>query len=107
MNFLVSSGLCIFVNGQYQMGTQSTHVGSDSPHLMKHHTNWRLQAIEAIENLDEQELMYTVQVSLSKKDFQKLREEMVQFIKQFLDTVYPSPAEEIANLNIDWFWIRD
>lgn len=107
LKFLVEAGLCTIVNGRYKIGTQSTHVGTDSIHLLKHHTNWRLQAIQATENLDESELMYTVQVSLSKKDFNKLREEMVQFIQNFLETVYPSPAEEIANLNIDWFWIRD
>lgn len=106
LRFLVETGLCTENSGRYKMGTQSTHVGLGSPHLIKHHTNWRLRALQAAENLDEIELMYTVQVSLSEKDFEKLREEMVQFIKIFLETVYSSPAEELANLNIDWFWIR-
>lgn len=106
MRFLTQTGLCLESSGSYSMGTQSTHVGQDSPHLIKHHTNWRLRAIQAAENLDERELMYTVQVSLSRKDFALLREEMVQFIQRFLEKVYPSPAEEIANLNLDWFYIR-
>jgi len=50
--------------------------------------------------------MYTVNVSLSKKDFDSLREEMVQFTEKFLKTVYLSPAEDIACFNIDFFWLR-
>ena len=72
---------------------------------MKHHANWRIKAIEASEMLEEEELMYTAQVSLSKKDFAILREEMATFIKTFLDRVHASPAEEIACFNLDWFWI--
>ena len=106
MNFCLETGLCIEAGGRYTMGTQSTHVESGSPHLIKHHTNWRLRAIQAAENLSEQELMYTVTVSLSRSDFDKLREDMVQTIKRFLETVYPSPAEDIACFNMDWFWIR-
>lgn len=50
--------------------------------------------------------MYTVQVSLSREDFSQLRESMVRFIKEFLKTVHASPAEEIANFNLDFFWIE-
>jgi uncharacterized protein (TIGR02147 family) len=106
MRFFVQTGLCIESSGRYTMGTQSTHVANGSPHLIRHHTNWRLRALQAAENLDDKELMYTVNVSLSKKDFEKLREEMVQYIKSFLESVYPSPAEDIACFNLDWFWIR-
>jgi uncharacterized protein (TIGR02147 family) len=106
MAFFLETGLCVENNGRFRMGTQSTHVDSGSPHLAKHHANWRLRAIQAAENLDEKELMYTVNVSLSKADFEKLREEMVQYIQKFLETIYPSPAEDIACFNLDWFWIR-
>ena len=77
-----------------------------STHLIRHQTDWRIKSIQAGEDLSEKELMFTCPVSLSKKDFEKLREEIVQFIKKFLDTVHQSPAEEIACLNMDWFWIR-
>lgn len=93
-------------NGRYVIGTQSTHLEVHSPHLHKHHTNWRLKAIQSSENLSDQELIYTVNVALSESDFSKLRESMVQFIKGFLDTVHPSPSEELACFNLDFFWIR-
>lgn len=106
VRFLAAANLLQERNGKYSMTSQSTHLESTSPHLLKHHSNWHIKAIEAAERLSEKELMYTAQVSLSKDDFSILREEMVKFIRSFLDKVHSSPAEEIANLNIDWFWIK-
>jgi plasmid maintenance system antidote protein VapI len=104
--FLSGTGLCIETNGRFMTGTQSTHLEQGSPHLLKHYTNWRLRALKAAEALHEQELMYTINVALSVDDFIALREEMVQFIKTFLAKALPSPSEEVACLNMDWFWIR-
>lgn len=106
LDFLKSASLLVEKDGRYQMGSQSTHVGTESPHWLRHHTNWRLRAVAANESLQENELMYTVNVSLSKKDFEHLREQMVGFIKKFLNRVHASPAEEIACFNLDFFWIR-
>ncbi len=106
MRFLTESGLCIESENYFQTGTQGTHLEFGSPHLLKHHTNWRLRAIQSAENLSEDELMYTVTVGLSEKDFIYLREEMTSFIKKFLDRIHPSPSEEIACFNMDWFRIR-
>lgn len=106
MNFLLRCGLCTEKNGRYGMGAQKTHLEQGSPHLLKHYSNWRIRAIQRSERLSAQELMYTAPVSLSRKDFESLREEMVQFIKRFLDRVHDSPAEELACFNLDFFWIE-
>ena len=107
MRFLVETQLCIENNEHFFTGTQSTHLEQSSPYLLKHHANWRLRAITAAENLNEKEMMYTLNVALSQKDFDILREEMVIFVTDFLKKVYPSPSEEIACFNMDWFWIRN
>jgi hypothetical protein len=106
MRFLREANLVKEEAGRYKMGIQSTHVAQGSPHLLKHHANWRIKAIQTSESLTAKELMFTSQVSLSEKDFEGLREEMVKFIKSFIAQVEASPAEEIASLNLDWFWIR-
>ena len=106
VEFLKSSGLIYEESGSFKMSTQSTHVGTDSPFLIKHLTNWHLRAISAAEDLKETELMYSSNVSLSKKDFEKLREKMLIFIKDFLKEVHESPAEDIACFNLDFFWVR-
>lgn len=106
IRFLVESNLVFENKNKYLTGTQSTHLEQSSQYLLKHHTNWRLRAVQAAENLNEKELMYTVNVALSEKDFGFLREEMVSFVENFLAKVHPSPSEEIACFNLDWFWIR-
>ena len=106
MKFLVGAGLCVEEADRFKMGIQKTHLGQGSPFLPRHHANWRVRAIQRSENLEDSELMYTVPVSLSKKDFSELREEMAEFIKKFLDKVHDSDAEEIACFNLDWFWIK-
>ncbi len=106
LGFLVEIGLCIHREGRYLLGAQRTHLEQGSPHALKHHANWRLRAIHQSEWLDERELMYTAPVSLSRADFENLREEMADFIKKFLSKVHASPAEEIACFNMDFFWIK-
>lgn len=106
LSFLVETGLCKEQEGRYFLGVQKTHLAEGSPHLLRHHANWRIRAIRQSEELSPKELMYTVPVSLSREDFDVLREEMVQFIKSFLERVHASPAQEIACFNMDFFWIR-
>lgn len=106
IKFLVETGLCVDDGGLFKMGAQKTHVEQGSPHLLKHHANWRIRAIRQSEDLLPTELMYTAPVSLSKKDFDFLREEMAAFIDKFLKKVHASPAEEIACFNLDFFWIK-
>ena len=88
------------------MTENHTHIGKGSPHLLKHHANWRIKAIQYSEELSENELMYTANVSISKNDFDELREKMVQFIKSFVTSAQASEAEEIATFHMDFMWIK-
>ena len=106
LRFLTETGLCVVKDDRYHMGAQSTHLGQGSPHLLKHHSNWRVRAMRRAEDLAEKELMYTAPVSLSEEDFAVLRESMLQFIKSFLAKVHASPAEEVACFNLDFFWVK-
>lgn len=105
LDFLKESGLVVEQNGILKPGVKSTHVPKGSPFLIKHHANWRIKALEKSEVLSDEELMYSVNISLSRKDFKNLRGQMVEFIQNFLKTVHASPAEEIAQLNLDFFWL--
>jgi uncharacterized protein (TIGR02147 family) len=106
LDFLIQIQMVVEKDGVFSSGPVATHLESNSPYLIKHHTNWRLKAIQTSESLTEEELMYTANVSLSKKDFALLREEFMQMIQRFVSVVKPSPAEDIAQLNLDFFWIR-
>ena len=106
LDFLVQSQLCALSGSHYKMGAQSTFVPQGSPFLNRHHSNWRLKAMQTYESLSEEELMFTGAMSIARKDFELLREKMAGFIKEFSQIVKDSPAEEIACFNMDFFWIR-
>ena len=106
MTFLVETGLVEESGGYFKMGTQSTHLESGSPHLVKHHANWRIKAIQYADDLGDSELMFTSPASISREDFDRLREKMVLFIKDFLKEAQASPAEEVACFNLDFFWMK-
>jgi hypothetical protein len=105
MQFLLKANLCLEENGRYKISARSTFVSKGSPHVLKHHSNWRIKAIQKGETLSAQEMMFTSQISISKKDFTLVREKVAQFLKELEATVGETIAEDVANLNIDWFWI--
>jgi uncharacterized protein (TIGR02147 family) len=105
LNFLVSTGLLCEESDHYKMGVQRTFIEQGSPHLTKHHSNWRVKAIQKSDHLSDQELMFTSPVSISKQDFGKIRESLAELLKSVSSTVKESTAEDIACLNIDFFWI--
>jgi len=105
LNFLEQTGLVDKVNDLYQVGSQRTFLEHGSPHLLKHHANWRIKALQQSSLITEKELMFTSPMAISRKDFAVLRERTAEFIKEFLKTVADSPSEELACLNIDFFWV--
>jgi uncharacterized protein (TIGR02147 family) len=103
LNFLVRTQLCVLKAGRYSMGPQSVHLARGSAHLPRHHTNWRLRAIEASDKISVEELMYTAPISISSEDFRKIRERLAEVIKEVTEIAIPSEAEEIVCFNIDFF----
>jgi hypothetical protein len=46
--------------------------------------------------------MFTAPISLSKKDFVKVRSALLDMISEISKIVEKSPCEELAYLGIDW-----
>ena len=103
--FLVSAGLCIEKHGKFALGPARIHLSADSPWIKQHHSNWRLHAIENLKIEDPQNLHYSSPMTLSKKDFEKIRSMLLAEIGAVAKIVDPSPSEELASLNMDWFKI--
>ena len=106
LQFLVQTGLCKIENGYYVMGPQSVFLDKGSVNVPRHHTNWRLRAIETSDKLESDELMYTAPMSLSVSDFKKLRSRMTEIIKEVTDVAIPSEAEAMVCFNLDFFLIK-
>lgn len=103
IDFLVHTGLCISDDGRLKMGPKQTHIEADSPLIQRHHSNWRIKAMQRYESLTESELCYTGPMSVSNDDFSKIRELLVQLIQGTTRIATTSREEKLACLNIDWF----
>jgi len=106
LTFLKAAGLLIEDKDHFKMGVSRTYLEHGSPYLSRHHANWRLKSLQKSDLISDKELMFTFPMSLSKKDFEKIREEFAQLLKKVSGIVKDSPAEDIACLNIDLFWLE-
>jgi uncharacterized protein (TIGR02147 family) len=107
LSFLQSAGLVSESGGRYTMHVKRTFLEQGSPHLPRHHTNWRLRALTYADSLTDKELMFTSPMSLSRQDFGKLREMIAELLKNTSEVVKDSPAEDVACLNVDLFWVKN
>lgn len=105
IEFLISTGLCIETNGYLKIGESQTYLDRDSKLIARHHANWRFKSIEKFDRIATDELVFTNPVAISREDFLKIREELIQMIDRFRKIAEPSPSEEICTLNIDWIRI--
>lgn len=105
LDFLVQIGLCIEKEGKYCQQLGRMHLDKNSPHLKQHHINWRIKSIQKLDHPDELDLNFTAPLSLSKKDFEKMREELVHFIQNLSATVEKTNPEEIYLVNLDFIKI--
>lgn len=105
LEFLVKSGLCRSEKGRYFHHISRTHLEKTSPHLKQHHANWRIKSIQKMDRTSLEDLTFTAPLSLSNKDFDFLREEMVQLIKKVSETVKDTEPEDIFCFTLDFFRI--
>jgi uncharacterized protein (TIGR02147 family) len=104
LKFLTSVGLITKMGSdKYEIGTSRLHVGRDSVLLSKHHTNWRLQAINSLEREGEKDLHYTSIVSLSQTDVLEIKSRLVKEIESFNAIVKDSKEETLCCLALDFF----
>jgi uncharacterized protein (TIGR02147 family) len=103
LTFLAHTGLIVERNGRYQMGEKHVHVPNESPLVVRHHTNWRLQALQSMERRERDELFFTAPMSISVKDFEKIREKLNVFIKETIGIAKDSEAENLVCLAIDFY----
>lgn len=103
VSFLLETGLCTDDKGIIRMGETHLHIPNESPLVVKHHTNWRMKAVQKMDTRESVELFFTSPMSISVKDFDVIRERLNIALKGIVDIAKESPAEEIVCLNIDFF----
>jgi uncharacterized protein (TIGR02147 family) len=104
LEYMTVMGLVENHGESYKVTTQRIHLGNESPMLLKHHINWRLQAIQSIEKLNAPtDLHYSSVVSLSTSDVQKIKSILVKTIDETKKIIHSSKEEELHSFCLDFF----
>ena len=102
LGFLVKCGLAREEKGLYKISPHSLHLAHDSHLISKHHSNWRLQALNAIDRGSD-ELHYSTVFSLSEKDVTRARSLLTDAIAQINKMMAASPEETVRSFCVDFF----
>jgi hypothetical protein len=57
-------------------------------------------------DISDEELFYTGPMTLSVETMREIRKDLIELIDKTVRKIEPSPAEELACMNIDWFKVR-
>ena len=106
LHFLVSVGLVVRKGQGYEIGTSHIHLENDSPMISKHHTNWRMRTVQALDEVRREDLHYSSVITASKDDSVKIRTILVRAIEEIRATVKESKDEEAFAYSLDFFGLR-
>ena len=103
IEFLIKNQLIIENGNKFEIGPQVTHVGHDSPFVNRHHSNWRIKALQAMDKTKKDDLFYTGPMALSKSASNKIKKLVIELIEKSTKEAAESESEVLRCLTIDWF----
>ncbi len=106
LGFLRECGVIEQKENRWVNTGRQIYLTSDSPHIRKHHLNWRVKAMQLIEQPKSTNLHYSTVLSLSMKDFERLKEQFIQTISSARELVKGSKDEVVAAYCIDCFTLK-
>ncbi len=96
LEFLLRTGLIERTKKGYQTGSARLHLGTDSPFLRRHHLNWNLLAVQALQERPlDRDLHYSSVVSLSEEDIPRVREVFTRALEEAKKIVRDSEGEKL------------
>lgn len=103
LEFLTQAGLAVVRGGQYEIGSKVLHLSRESPHIFRHHSNWRNRALISIDQNSPQDLHYSNVVTVAQKDVPLIKEEFIKAIEKFRSIVQESREETVQVLSLDFY----
>lgn len=103
INFLLEKNLCTIKDNKLVYGAYRTHIGKDSPFVVKHHQNWRVKGFHSMELRRDEDLFFSYPMALSVEAAEKIRKMLPGIIEELNTISGPSESETVRCLNIDWF----
>ncbi len=106
LDFLISTSLVQESKTGFEVNQAQIRLGNDSKNILKHHTNWRLQAAESLDWEQITDLHYSGVVSISRDDVIKVKNILLDSIKTSQAVIKDSKEQELCAVIIDFFNLR-
>ncbi len=103
LDFLESAGLAVQDKEKYRSGESRIHLGRDSPMISKHHANWRMRAVQAVDRFSRDDLFYSGPISIAESDVEKIRGKILKLLEEVEPIFQESSEECVYCLDIDFF----
>lgn len=103
LQFLVQHNFVEYKDQRYTIGSRHLHLEKENKLNHHHQLNWRLKALDQTRSLETSEINYAGVYSLSKKDAEIIKENIIKLIKNNLKVVAPSVEEVMYCSVIDFF----
>lgn len=91
------------VGSTWKTTTEPIHLSKKSSLIGLHHNNWRSRAVLSSQNPTHDGLHYTVVQSVSRSDFNRIKQLLLDAIEDYRNVANPSKEEEVACFCLDWF----
>ncbi len=103
LEFLCKAGLAIKEGTKYRIGTTRIHLPHDSPLVGKHHSNWRMIALQSLDRGGTRGLHYSSAATLSRADAERIHGLLVDQIAKIKAVIKDSKEEEVHCFTLDFF----
>lgn len=88
---------------KWTLGTGDVHIPKRSLLNSVNHANWRTQAVARSQDPEGKGVHYTSVASMSVKDFEAIKAEILALIDRSRKTIAASPEEELVCMTCDFF----
>lgn len=103
LNFLISISLIKEEKNKLSTGTEFMWLENNSPWITKHHTSWRIKALEDLDKESPFDVHFSSLCTISKSDVLKIKNIFMDVIKKNSEIIKHSKEERMYVINIDFF----
>lgn len=89
--------------GRWKFAGNEHHISKSNPLVTFHHSNWRQKAVLNSQRQNPESVHFSVVQSVSQKDYNQVRELILETIGRAAKIAGPSTPEKVCVFNCDFF----
>ncbi len=107
LDFLIQCGLVETKGNRMIVKPSRTHLPADSPLIARHHSNWRMRAIQSLDHVHASDLHYSAVFSLSREGAEKVRTLLLEVLQESEPIIRNGKDETVYAMALDWFHLNN